>query len=67
MTTWSSSSTPSSFPAAASSFVMATSSGLGVGSPDGWLWLTMMLGTDSTTAGLSTSAGRTMAELTFPW
>ena len=58
---------PSSLAACASSLVMATSSGLGVGSPLGWLWLTMMLGTASITAGRSTSAGLTMADDTFPW
>ena len=33
----------------------------------GWLWLTMMLGTASMTAGRKTSAFRTMAEDTLPW
>ena len=36
---------PRSFAAWKISLVMAASSGLGVGSPLGWLWLTMMLGT----------------------
>ena len=38
MTTWSSTSTSSSRPAAIASAVRWRSSGLGVGSPDGWLW-----------------------------
>ena len=50
-----------------SSRVRAASSGLGVGSWLGWLWLTMMLGTASMTAGRKTSAFRTMAEETLPW
>ena len=44
MTTWSSSSMPSSLAACASSLVMAASSGLGVGSWLGWLWLMMTAG-----------------------
>ena len=48
---------PSSFAACLSSFVTLMSWGLGEGSPLGWLWATMRLGTPSTTAGLSTSAG----------
>ena len=46
--------------------VTATSSGLGVGSPDGWLCATMMDGTFSRIAGRSTSAGRTALLLTVP-
>ena len=38
MTTWSRTSTSSSRPAAIASAVRWRSSGLGVGSPDGWLW-----------------------------
>ena len=58
---------PRSLPAWAMSLVMAASSGLGVGSPDGWLWLMMMPGTASMTAGRKTSAGLTMVEFMFPW
>ena len=46
---------PSSLAAWDSSLVQATSSGLGVGSAEGWLWLTMMLGTASMTALLNRS------------
>ena len=67
MTMWSSSSTPSSFAASASSFVMATSSELGDASPEGWLWATMTCGTAATTAARRTSAGRTTADQAFPW
>ena len=41
---------PRSLPACTSSRVMLTSSGLGVGSPEGWLWEMMMLGAFSITA-----------------
>ena len=47
--------------------VIITSSGLGSGFFEGWLWATMTLGTASMTAGRNTSAVRTIAELTFPW
>ena len=66
MTMWSNSSMPRSLPAWTSSLVMAVSSGLGVGSWLGWLWLMMMLGTASMTAGRSTSAGLIIEELTLP-
>ena len=57
----------SSFAACTSFAVIAMSSGLGVGSFEGWLWTMMTWGTASTTAGRSTSAGLTMAEYAFPW
>lgn len=42
MTKWSKTSTPKSSPALAISWVILTSSGEGVGSPEGWLWTTMI-------------------------
>ena len=67
MTIWSSRSMSSSFAALTSLLVMVTSSGLGVGSPEGWLWAMMIWATASMTAGLNTSAVRTWHELTLPW
>lgn len=46
--------------------VTSTSSGEGVGSPDGWLWTTIRLALFSLTAALKTSPTRIRAVLTLP-
>jgi hypothetical protein len=47
-TRWSSTSISSSFPASTICFVTSTSSVLGVGSPEGWLWTTTLVWTQFT-------------------
>ena len=65
-TTWSSNSMPSSLPAEISSLVMSTSWELGAGSPEGWLWTTMIDGAFACTAGRNTSDARITELLTLP-
>jgi hypothetical protein len=65
-TTWSSNSMPSSLPAEISSLVMSTSWELGAGSPEGWLWTTMIYGAFACTAGRNTSDARITELLTLP-
>src|SRR3972149_4281073 len=63
---WSRTSTSRSEPASRISFVIATSSALGVGSPEGWLWTMIMAGQFSRTASRKRSAMRTWVVLRVP-
>src|SRR6266545_1707057 len=56
----------SSFPAATICSVISRSSGLGVGSPEGWLWTTIRAALFQANAALKTSPTRIMAVLTEP-
>ena len=65
-TTWSSIGMPSASPASLSRAVAKRSSGLGVGSPDGWLCATTTDVADNATAGPNTSRGCTGEESHVP-
>ena len=57
---------PITVPASISRAVSARSSGLGAGSPDGWLWKSTMAAADAAAASRNTSRGCTMVVSSDP-